>query len=53
MRGAQPATSTGARLFAGSPIPAPLPDSIPAREVENSIADRSISHTRNLNQIPN
>jgi hypothetical protein len=25
MRGAQPATSAGARLFAGSPIPALLP----------------------------
>jgi hypothetical protein len=28
MRGAQPATSAGARLFAGSPIPALLPSSM-------------------------
>jgi len=35
MRGAQPATSAGARLFAGSPIPALL--TTPQREVKKSI----------------
>jgi hypothetical protein len=35
MRGAQPATSAGARLFAGSPIPAFL--TIPQRAVKKSI----------------
>jgi hypothetical protein len=35
MRGAQPATSAGARLFAGSPIPAPSPLS-GGKETKNS-----------------
>jgi len=35
MRGAQPATSAGARLFAGSPIPAVF--TTPQREVKKSI----------------
>jgi hypothetical protein len=33
MRGAQPATSAGARLFAGSPIPAPSPPLVAAKKL--------------------
>ena len=34
MRGAQPATSSGARLFAGSPIPAPSPPCVAAKKLK-------------------
>lgn len=46
MRGAQPATSAGARLFAGSPIPALF--TAPQRAVKKSILSLLLFKTRSL-----
>ena len=48
MRGAQPATSAGARLFAGSPIPALF--TTPQRVVKKSILSLLCFKTRSLEE---
>lgn len=48
MRGAQPATSAGARLFAGSPIPALF--TTPQRVVKKSILSLLCFKTRTLDE---